>query len=121
VMQRLNFNVDEVSMDRPDKSKPKGRTIKVGEQRMIKLGAKGDKKKNQRCQTCGIADGHNSRTCLSLEENRAKLANHVNCKRGCPPGSKNNKTATALAWNETSTSKKHHVDMNDTKDYVGER
>jgi hypothetical protein len=39
VMQRLNFNVDEVSMDRSDKSKPKGRTIKVGEQRVIKLGA----------------------------------------------------------------------------------
>jgi hypothetical protein len=56
-----------------------------------------------------------------LEENRARLANHVNHKRECPPGFKNNKTTTALAWNETSTSKKHHVDMNGSEDYAGER
>jgi predicted ATPase with chaperone activity len=51
----------------------------------MKLGAKGEKKKNMRCQLCGIADGHNSRTRL------------------------NNKT-TAPQWNETSTAKKHRID-----------
>lgn len=119
-MQRLNFNVDEISMDRPDKSKPKGRTIGLGEQRIIKLGAKGDNKKNRRCQTCGTAYGHNSHTSLSLEENKARLANLANRKRGHSLGSRNNKTTAAPAWNEMSTTKKHHIDMNDIEDYAGE-
>ena len=42
--------------------------IKTSEQRVVKLGAKGEKKKTRKCQKCGIADGHNSRTCLSIEE-----------------------------------------------------
>jgi hypothetical protein len=48
--------------------------IKTSEQRIVKLGAKGEKKKTRKCKKCGIADGHNSRTCLSIEENRVKLA-----------------------------------------------
>jgi hypothetical protein len=66
--------VSGVSLRRPDNAKPKGRTINDNEKRVIKLGAKGDKKKNKKCQRCGIADGHNSRTCLSMEENRLRLA-----------------------------------------------
>jgi hypothetical protein len=44
----------------PDRARPKGRTRKNTEVRIMKLGAKGEKKKNRRCQLCGIADGHNS-------------------------------------------------------------
>jgi len=51
---------------RPINARPKGRTIKTSEQRVLKLGAKGEKKKTRKCQKCGIADGHNSRTCLSI-------------------------------------------------------
>jgi hypothetical protein len=43
---------------RPNNSKPKGRTIKGSEQKVFKLGAKGTKKMNRKCQKCGIADGH---------------------------------------------------------------
>jgi hypothetical protein len=56
-----------------------------------------------------------------LGGDRARLPNLANSKRGCPTCSNNYKTTAAPAWNETSTSKKHHVDMNDTEDYVGER
>ena len=56
---------------------------------------------------CGIADGHNSRTCLSVKENRARLANR---KRGRPAGSRLNSKTTAPQWNETSTAKKHRID-----------
>ena len=56
---------------------------------------------------CGIADGHNSRTCLSVEENRARLANR---KRGRPAGSRLNTKTTAPQWNETSTAKKQRID-----------
>jgi hypothetical protein len=73
-MQRLDFNVVVINPGMPDRAKPKVRTIKNGEERILKLGAKGEKKKNKRCRLCGIADGHNSRTCLSLDENRARLA-----------------------------------------------
>ena len=38
-----------VSLRRPDNAKPKGRTISDTEKRVIKLGAKGDKKKNRKC------------------------------------------------------------------------
>ena len=96
---------------RPINARPKGRTIKTSEQRVLKLGAKGEKKKTRKCQKCGIADGHNSRTCLSIEENRVKLASLADRKRGRPPGSRNKNSTMAPQWNETSTSKKHkHTD-----------
>ena len=96
---------------RPNNARPKGRTIKTSEQRVVKLGAKGEKKKTRKCQKCGIADGHNSRTCLSIEENRVKLASLADRKRGRPPGSRNKNSTMAPQWNETSTSKKHkHTD-----------
>jgi hypothetical protein len=94
----------------PDRARPKGRTIKNTEERIMKLGAKGEKKKNRRCQLCGIADGHNSRTCLSVEENSARLARLANRKRGRPAGSRLNTKTTAPQWNETSTAKKHRTD-----------
>ncbi|WVZ49235.1 hypothetical protein U9M48_000609 [Paspalum notatum var. saurae] len=75
--KRLSFAIEAISMEKPDRAKPKGRTIK-------------DKK-------CGIADGHNSRTCMSLEENRV------------PPSSRNKSAISAAHWNETSTSKKLSV------------
>ena len=87
MMQRLDFNVDVINLGMLDRAKPKGRTIKNTEERILKLGAKREKKKNRRCQLCGIADGHNNRTCLSLEENIARLATLANRKRGRPPGS----------------------------------
>jgi hypothetical protein len=91
---------------RPNNARPKGRTIKTSEQRVVKLGAKGEKKKTRKCQKCGITDGHNSRTCLSVEENRVSLADR---KRGWPPGSRNKNSIMAPEWNEKSTSKKHKV------------
>jgi hypothetical protein len=95
---------------RPNNARPKGRTIKTSEQRVVKLDAKGEKK-TRKCQKCGIADGHNSRICLSIEENRVKLASLADRKRGRPPGSRNKNSTMALQWNETSTSKKHkHID-----------
>jgi hypothetical protein len=96
---------------RPNNARPKERTIKTSEQRVVKLGAKGEKKNTRKCQKCGIADGHNSLTCLSIEENRVKLASLADRKRGRPPGSRNKNSTMAPHWNETSTSKKHkHID-----------
>ena len=105
MIQRLDFNVDVINLGLSDRAKPKGRTIKNTEERILKLGAKGEKKKNRRCQLFGIADGHNNRTCLSMEENRARLATLANRKRGRPTGSSLNSKTTALQWNETSTAK----------------
>jgi hypothetical protein len=102
-LQKLDFAVDGISLARPNNSKPKGRTIKGSEQKVIKLGAKGTKKMNRKCQKCGIADGHNSRTCLSLEENRVRLASLSGRKRGRPPGSRNKVGSNAPHWNETTT------------------
>lgn len=51
-------------MDRPERAKPKVRTIKNDEANVINLGAKGEKKKIRRCKKYGIVDGHNSRTCF---------------------------------------------------------
>jgi hypothetical protein len=104
-LQKLDFVVDGISLARPNNSKPKGRTIKGSEQKVIRLGAKGTKKMNRKCQKCGIADGHNSRTCLSLEENRLQLASLAGRKRGRPPGSRNKGGSNTPHWNETTTSK----------------
>jgi hypothetical protein len=105
---------------RPDNAKPKGRTINDNEKRVIKLGAKGDKKKNRKCQRCGIADGHNSRTCLSVEENRLRLASLTGRKRGWPIGSRNKGSSNAPNWNETCTSKKHRGGVTDNDSSSGE-
>jgi hypothetical protein len=102
--------VDVINLSMPDRARPKGWTIKNMEERIMKLGAKGEKKKNRRCQLCGIADGHNIRTCLSVEENRARLARLANRKRGRPARSRLNTKTTAPQWNETSTAKKHRID-----------
>jgi hypothetical protein len=117
----LNFNVDVINLGMPDRARPKGRTIKNTEERIMKLGAKGEKKKNRICQLCGIADGHNSRTCLSMEENRARLARLANRKRGRPAGSRLNSKTTAPQWNETSTAKKHCIDeeVESTSEHMG--
>jgi hypothetical protein len=77
---------------RPNNAKPKGRTRKEEDSKVPK---------------CGIANGHNSRTCLSIEENRVKLASLADRKRGRPSGSRNKNSTMAPQWNETSTSKKH--------------
>jgi hypothetical protein len=90
---------------RPDNAKPKGRTISDIEKRVIKLDAKGVKKKNRKCQRCGIADGHNSRTYLSVEVNRLRLASLTGRKRGWPLGSRNKGSSDAPSWDETCTSK----------------
>jgi hypothetical protein len=41
-------------LDRPERAKPKVRTIKNDEASVIKLGAKGEKKKIRRCKKCGV-------------------------------------------------------------------
>jgi hypothetical protein len=109
-LQKLDFAVDGISLAR----QPKGRTIKGIEQKVINLGAKGTKKMNRKCQKCGIADGHNSRTCLSLEENRLRLASLAERKRGRPPGSRNKVGSNAPLWNETTT-KKHAIDFDNSE------
>jgi hypothetical protein len=114
-LQKLDFAVDGISLARPNNSKPKGRTIKGSEQKVIKLGAKGTKKMNRKCQKCGIADGHNSRTCLSLEENRVRLASLAGHKIGRPPGSRNKVGSNGPHCNETTTSKKHAIDINNSE------
>jgi hypothetical protein len=114
-LQKLDFAVDGISLARSNNSKPKGRTIKGSEQKVIKLGEKGTKKMNRKCQKCRIADGHNSRTCLSLEENRLRLASLAGRKRGRPPGSRNKGGSNAPHWNETTTSKKHVIDFDNSE------
>jgi hypothetical protein len=93
----------------PNNARPKGRTIKTSEQRVVKLGAKGEKKKTRKCQKCGIADGHNSRTCLFVDENRVKLHSLADRKRGRSPRSRKKNSTMAPQWNKTSTSKKHKL------------
>lgn len=55
-----------ISLARPDKAKPKGRNKHAAKKKEVKLGAKGEKKKNKKCKICGIADGHNASTCLQV-------------------------------------------------------
>jgi hypothetical protein len=43
--QRLDFNVDVINLGMLDRAKPKGRTIKNTEERILKLGAKGEKRR----------------------------------------------------------------------------
>jgi hypothetical protein len=50
IMQKLDFNIGGVSMDKPINAKPKGRTIINDEARTVKLGAKGEKKDEQKVQ-----------------------------------------------------------------------
>jgi hypothetical protein len=45
MMQRLDFNVDVINLGMPDRAKPKGRTIKTGEKRILRLGVKGEKRR----------------------------------------------------------------------------
>jgi hypothetical protein len=73
------------------------------------------KKKNRRCQLCGIADGHNNRMCLSVEENRARLTKLANRKIGRRAGSRLNTKTSAPQWNETSTAKNHRIDEVDNE------
>jgi hypothetical protein len=64
---------------------------------------------SRKCQKCGIADGQDSRTCLTVEDNRVRLANLARHKRGRPPSSRNKIGGATPQWNETSTSKKRTV------------
>ncbi|WVZ58692.1 hypothetical protein U9M48_008934 [Paspalum notatum var. saurae] len=105
-----------ISLEKPDRAKPKGRTIKENEASSMKLGAKGEKKKNIKCKKCGVADGHNSRTCLTLKENRVRLANMVGRKKGRLLGSRNKSAISAAHWIETSTSRKRSVEFSDDED-----
>ncbi|WVZ75685.1 hypothetical protein U9M48_023720, partial [Paspalum notatum var. saurae] len=100
----------------PDRAKPKVRTIKETEMVVRKLGVKGEKKKNRKCKIWSIADGHNSRTYLSLEDNKDRLSKIGVCKRGRPAGSKNKTGATASEWNETTTSKKRRLVVYDDEE-----
>jgi hypothetical protein len=70
---------------------------------------------NRRCKKYGVADGHNSKTCLLVEENRAHLIILANLRKSeHPPGSRNINTSIAPEWNETTTSKKHMMSVETT-------
>ena len=70
---------------------------------------------NRRCKKCGVADGHNSKTCLSVEENRVRLVSLANPRqRGRSLGSSNINTSRAPEWNETTTSKKPAMSVETT-------
>lgn len=84
-----------MSLEKPDKAKPKGRTIKASEPRELQLGAKGPKKNLKTCSVCGIACGHDARTCLKLEHNRERLAALGGRRSGRPLGSRNKVTKFA--------------------------
>jgi hypothetical protein len=56
-----------------------------------------------------------SRTCLSLEENRVRLASLAGRKRGRPPGYRNKIRTDAPHRNETTTSKKYTVDVENSE------
>lgn len=116
----MDFDVNMISLKKLDNAKPKDRTLKVSEQKEIKLGAKGVKKKNRMCHQCGVADGHNSHTYLSLEENTVQLASLADRKRLRPLGSRNKGGSATPHWNETSTSKRHRGDVTDNDSSSGE-
>jgi hypothetical protein len=104
--QRLDFNVDVINLGMLDRAKPKGRTIKNTEERILKLGAKGEKRRIgdasylelQMDTTAGLV-------CLWKRIYRARLATLANQKRGRPSGSRINSKTTVPQWNETSTTK----------------
>jgi hypothetical protein len=83
--------------------------------RLLNWEQKVQRKMTRKCQKCGIADGHNSRTCLSMEENRLRLASLAGRKRGRPLGSRNKGGSKAPDWNETTTSKKHAIDFDSSE------
>jgi hypothetical protein len=85
-----------VNLQPLEKSKTKGQTIKPSEQRVLKLGAKGPKKNNRTCSTCGLQAGHDSLTCLLLPHNKERLAQLGTKKRGRPPGAKNKVESDAM-------------------------
>lgn len=88
---------DGVSLEPPDKAKTKGRTIPASEVREVQLGAKGVKKNNKTCYTCGIACGHDSRTCHLIPRNKERLdALRAPKRRGRPPGAKNKQKSPAM-------------------------
>jgi hypothetical protein len=45
MIQRLNFNVDVINLGMLARARPKGRTIKNTEEKILKLGAKGEKRR----------------------------------------------------------------------------
>ncbi|KAG0514315.1 hypothetical protein BDA96_10G180200 [Sorghum bicolor] len=81
-----------VSLAKPEKAKPKGRTKDKAELRVLKLGARGPKLMSRKCKICGVADGHNASTCLKKEANHVRLASLSCRKRGRPPGLVNRNT-----------------------------
>lgn len=104
-----------ISLERPEKAKPKGRTMEKAELRVVKLGARGPKLMSRKCKVCGIADGHNASTCLQKEGNRVRLAGLAGKKRGRPPGSKNRSTLPRVAL-EVDSQKRSRMSMSDEED-----
>jgi hypothetical protein len=104
-----------ISLERPDKAKPKGRTMDPAELRVLKLGARGSKKKNRKCKICHITDGHNASTCLQVDANQVRLANLAGKKRGRPPSSKN-RTNLGGVGKEVDIQKRRRMVMLDDED-----
>jgi hypothetical protein len=53
-VQKLDFNIGGVSMDKPINEKPKGRMIRSDEVRTVKLGAKGEKRWTEGARSVGL-------------------------------------------------------------------
>jgi hypothetical protein len=81
--------VVHINREPPPRAKPKGRSIPESEKREISLGAKGPKKGTRRCSSCGYFATHNSRTCLKLKHNKARLEEMQSRTRGRPRGAQN--------------------------------
>jgi hypothetical protein len=81
---------------RPNNARPKGRTVKTSEQRVVKLGAKGEKKKTRKCQknVALLMDTTVAPACLWRKIGLNWLALLIE-KRGRPHGSRNKNSTIA--------------------------
>jgi hypothetical protein len=72
-MQVSVANVAHINREAPPRAKPKEQSIPETRKKDISLGAGGPKKGTRRCGSCGYYATHNSRTCLKLTHNKARL------------------------------------------------
>jgi hypothetical protein len=104
-MQVNAANVVHINREPPPRAKTKGWSILESEKKEISLGAKGPEKGTRRCSSCGYFATHNSRTCLKLKHNKARLEEMKNRTRGKPRGV-HNKCSDIL---HCSGGEKHNV------------
>jgi hypothetical protein len=71
-LQHTDVRHIELSYEKPNKSKAKGRTIPDSEPRSTTLGAKGPKLGTKACRMCGLSS-HDVRTCPDLPHNKVRI------------------------------------------------